>query len=79
MTAKRGTYTIARNVSHVYSDVNDYGSILTESNDSTTQNVEKRDALKSCIRQPDDVQRSSRLRKLPVKLKDFLGLPDAEN
>ena len=92
MTAKRGTYTITRNVSHfkrhdathplplhVYSDVNDFDSIPTESSDSTTDTVEKRDALKSCIRQPDDVRRSSRLRKLLVKFKDFLGLPEAEN
>ena len=61
------------------SDVNYVNSILTESSDSTTDTVEKRDALKSCIKQPDDVRRSSRLRKQPVKFKDCLGLPETEN
>ena len=68
VTAKRGTYTITLNVSHfkrydathplplhVYSDVNDFDSIQTESSDSTTDTVETRYALKSCIKQTDDV------------------------
>ena len=85
VTAKRGMYTITRNISHFkrlnathslphdtyHNDTDDF-DFTTDDNtrDNTHDNTLARPTLKPCL-SSQVVRRSSRLRKPPVRFKDF--------
>ena len=80
ITAQRGDYTITRNASffkrfdaspttEATDDYNEFDDTARVPPDAEPAN----DALRPCLRQPDDIRRSGRARRPPVRFEDYVG------
>ena len=80
ITAQRGDYTITRNASffkrfdaspttEATDDYNEFDVTARVPPDAEPAN----DALRPCLRQPDDIRRSGRARRPPVRFEDYVG------
>ena len=66
ITAQRGDYTITRNATDDYNEFDDTARVPPDAEPAN-------DALRPCLRQPDDIRRSGRARRPPVRFEDYVG------
>ena len=81
ITARRGDYRITRNVSFFkhFNGIRTMNTPDAYSEDDfdiparEAPNDDPNDTLRPCIRQPDDIRRSGRARRPPVRFEDYVG------